>query len=146
MKEIKNYLIHEREACHGAYNGGHNEDNTQQAFHHGMDTVFNCLEGYMAKEIIARSDHDSIIEKLKKENTDLHAIFKHYGGQGVMTELKDLKNNILDKIEKGLPEEKRTIKEIKTPYPLATYYEEKAHDQCLQSVKALIKEIREGQK
>lgn len=35
-----------RESSHATYNGGH-EGKCHDAFHHGMDTVFNMLEGEM---------------------------------------------------------------------------------------------------
>lgn len=34
-----------RESCHMTYNGGHHDGPANTAFHHGMDTVFNLLEG-----------------------------------------------------------------------------------------------------
>lgn len=32
-----------RGGCHATYNGGHHEEQTRKAFHHGMDTVCNVL-------------------------------------------------------------------------------------------------------
>lgn len=32
-----------REHCHMTFNGGHHDPAMRDAFHHGMDTVFNCL-------------------------------------------------------------------------------------------------------
>lgn len=34
-----------RESCHATFNGGHHDPKCREAFHHGMDTVFNCLSG-----------------------------------------------------------------------------------------------------
>lgn len=34
----------QREASHGTYNGGYHEPDLHNAFHHGMDTVYNIME------------------------------------------------------------------------------------------------------
>ena len=34
-----------RRGAHATFNGGHHDDPAHSAFHHGMDTVFNLLEG-----------------------------------------------------------------------------------------------------
>ena len=45
-----------RENLHAAYNGGHWEDKEHKAFHHGMDTVCNIMDGrdldYIAEDIL----------------------------------------------------------------------------------------------
>lgn len=40
-----------RASCHATYNGGHHDDACRDAFHHGMDTVFNCLTSGGFKEM-----------------------------------------------------------------------------------------------
>lgn len=40
---------HRREGYHANYNGGHHDDKNREAFHHGMDTVFNGFEAFTAK-------------------------------------------------------------------------------------------------
>lgn len=40
-----------RESCHMTYNGGHRTQEAIDAFHHGMDTVFNCLTAGGFKEM-----------------------------------------------------------------------------------------------
>lgn len=37
----------ERAGCHATYNGGHHNDGHLEAFHHGMDTVFNALQQHV---------------------------------------------------------------------------------------------------
>lgn len=40
-----------RTGYHGTYNGGHHEEGKREAFHHGMDTVFNSLQGTLLPSI-----------------------------------------------------------------------------------------------
>ena len=41
----------QRESFHITYNGGHHEEETNKAFHHGMDTVFNALDEWKRKAL-----------------------------------------------------------------------------------------------
>lgn len=49
-----------REGFHATYNGGHHEKIPWEAFHHGMDTVFNALDDWIAKI-------DAEVSKLEKK-------------------------------------------------------------------------------
>lgn len=44
-----------RKSCHDSYNGGHHEPATNEAFHHGMDTICNILEDWVAKQATQRA-------------------------------------------------------------------------------------------
>jgi hypothetical protein len=39
-----------RDSLHATFNGGHREKETNEAFHHGMDTVFNCIDAEVKGE------------------------------------------------------------------------------------------------
>jgi hypothetical protein len=39
-------LDNRRAGAHLTYNGGHREESAHAAFHHGMDTVYNILDGH----------------------------------------------------------------------------------------------------
>lgn len=39
----------QRDGYHGTYNGGHEDEKNRAAFHHGMDTVFNGYDAFVAK-------------------------------------------------------------------------------------------------
>lgn len=40
-------LAKDRQACHDTYSGGHHSDGHYDAFHHGMDTIFNYIDGQL---------------------------------------------------------------------------------------------------
>lgn len=44
----------DREYCHNTYNGGYRQKSECDAFHHGMDTVFNMLDDICLAEIKRR--------------------------------------------------------------------------------------------
>jgi hypothetical protein len=39
-----------RDSLHATFDGGHHEKETNKAFHHGMDTVFNCIDAEVKGE------------------------------------------------------------------------------------------------
>lgn len=53
------WYANKRALFHATYNGGHHDDKCREAFHHGMDTVFNALEGD-AKKMIALAKTDAL--------------------------------------------------------------------------------------
>ena len=47
-----------RTSCHSTYNGGHHDEDTRKAFHHGMDTVFNLLEAEFPGPVLCKASPD----------------------------------------------------------------------------------------
>lgn len=47
LEEWIEALPKKRKGFHDTYNGGHHDNIPREAFHHGMDTVFNALENYV---------------------------------------------------------------------------------------------------
>lgn len=72
-KDTVNICLNIAKGCHD-YNGGHLEKETNEAFHHGIQTVINCLE------------------KLKKDNgiKDYQLAVIHSVGKKSKTLKKDL--------------------------------------------------------
>ena len=85
-------------------------------------------------------------EKLKKERNDYleDAAHKELENYSLKKWNKDLKNNILDKLEVRLPKKKDTRPHKYQSHIFHQNPEYLSHNSCLQSVKALIKEIRES--
>lgn len=75
----KEQLELNRRDCHLTFNGGHHDKETNEAFHQGMDTVFNLLEG-------ERSVFVRIIEKLINDAADIS--FEAAESSLVATEVK----------------------------------------------------------
>jgi hypothetical protein len=57
-----------RDACHANYNGGHTaQQHCNEAFHHGMDTVWNVIEGTLPALLdAARAEVLADAERLRK--------------------------------------------------------------------------------
>lgn len=60
-----------RKGCHDTYNGGHNEPDTHDAFHHGMNVGIDCLKALLLP-ILSQSEADGakrererVIQKLQ---------------------------------------------------------------------------------
>jgi hypothetical protein len=52
-----------RANCHATYNGGHREESSLEAFHHGMDTICNVLGNGQALAAFAIKERDSAMRE-----------------------------------------------------------------------------------
>lgn len=61
-----------REEFHATFNGGHHDDATRRAFHHGMDTVFNALDA-ASGEGDKVADEQNVVEHWSQSRMEAYA-------------------------------------------------------------------------
>lgn len=67
-----------RVGCHNNFNGGHHEKATNEAFHHGMDTVCNGLAETIASALQSiATKHDDEIKELREAIKQANQPIKH---------------------------------------------------------------------
>lgn len=59
---MKEHWENQRKGCLATFGGGHHDDGKLDAFRHGMETVFNMLQG--TNNYVFRSDLERIAEML----------------------------------------------------------------------------------
>lgn len=83
MKNMEEWEALKKNA-HETYNGGHNEEATNHAFHHGMNTGFNVAEKFITQALAQRERE---IEKLL------------YTEGGFLREDENVASDILSKLQ-----------------------------------------------
>jgi hypothetical protein len=67
-EQVREWLKAQRKFFHETYNGGHHEKETNEAFHHGMDTVFNGMDELIPPMMKAWQD-DSFLPSRRKSDS-----------------------------------------------------------------------------